>query len=169
MLVYPGFCFSESKLDIAKEIYFDESGYQDTIQKLNKEMAERRNLIIELFKPDAGSQHLPLDLLASEEQLYHDINNSDIFRFNIQALEDSVIHEIVDFLTLQELKELRELQKHPVYKRIKPLNQRILIKISEKMNLWKNKNSLAFEEFEYRRGIIQDKKIEHLKNMTNNK
>lgn len=165
-LLIPGFVFSQSKEDIAREIFIDES-FRKEISILQETFDKQRKDFVELYEPFYGLSKTPPEILAMQEQLYIDAASSNVFKFDSSEFERSLIDDITSLLTTEELLELREIYQRPVFKKLDSINETILKTTRSYMESWQKSNLKTVEHFEERNDEIS-KKLEALLELRKN-
>lgn len=162
LLLIPNFVCAESKIDIARDIFLSDGEFTARLQMLEEEMASNREMILGLYKPKTTYVQIPSDIKALEEQLYIELKNTNIFYIDTSVLEQLAIQDLANFLTENELLELRELQKRPLFMKLKQLDEAVMVNSKKYMSKWKEENESLLNDFHERNEIIIQLKKEFL-------
>ncbi|MCG7945157.1 MAG: hypothetical protein N0C84_02295 [Candidatus Thiodiazotropha taylori] len=162
LLLIPYFVCAESKIDIARDIFLSDGEFTTRLQKLEEEMASNREMILGLYKPKITYVEIPSDITALEEQLYIELINTNIFYIDTSVLEKLAIQDLANFLTENELLELRELQKKPLFMKLKQLDEAVMVNSKKYMSKWKEENESLLNDFHERSEKITQLKKEFL-------
>ncbi|MEX2961349.1 hypothetical protein [Microbulbifer sp. TYP-18] len=154
--ILPSIVFSHSKEDIAREIFINDNAKKE-ISTLNETFENQRKIFLESYEPSYGINEAHPEILAMQEQLYIDAVASNVFKFDSDTFEESLIADVVSLLTLEELLELRRIYQRPVFKKLESINESMLKTTKEYIEKWKEKNQRSVEEFKARNDKISIK------------
>ncbi|MBY6189925.1 hypothetical protein KUV22_05770 [Microbulbifer agarilyticus] len=160
---FPAISFAETKLDIAKDILLGDQHVKDTFSSMESIFHSQREDVLETFEPSYDMESVPSEFIAMEEQLYLDVSASRVFFVDQKQYEDSIARDLADFLTKDELIELRKLLKHPVFKKLNSINESMMKSSQEFRKNWQQKNAELLEGFLDRSQEISKRKIEYFK------
>ena len=163
LILIPLVSFSETRYEIAREILNSSEEFRASLNTLEANVKEQREYAIEAYAGDMGIEYLPQDVIALKEQLRIDIVSSDLFEIDKTEFEAVLINEYTNMLTYEELIELRELHKTPLFKRLVKIDSQIITATNSFMSIWEKHNTELGNKFSKRAKEINDMAIENFK------
>ncbi len=163
LFILPLVSFAETKYEIAREILNANEEYRESINTIEPNVNEQRELAIKAYVGTIEIEDLPQDIIALKEQLQIDIVTSDLFKLDKAEFESVMVNEFTNELTYEELIELRELYKRPIFKKLAKINKKIIISSNSFVNKWQEHNTELGNKFAKRAKEINNMTIDYLK------
>ncbi|WP_226647711.1 hypothetical protein [Microbulbifer variabilis] len=145
-LLIPGIVFSQTSEDLAREIFINEATKKE-FATLKERFDEKREAFIELYEPFYESSEAPPEIIAMQEQLYMDVIASKVLKFDSKDFEKILVDDVVSLLTIEELVELREIHRRPVFKKLDSISEAISKAAGAQMEAWHKDNLKLMEYF----------------------
>ncbi|WP_444898348.1 hypothetical protein ACJJIX_16710 [Microbulbifer sp. VAAC004] len=82
-----------------------------------------------------------------QEQLYMDVIVSKVLKFDSKDFEKILVDNVVSLLTIEELVELREIHRRPVFKNLDGISEAISKAAGSHMENWQKDNLKLMEYF----------------------
>ena len=163
LFIFPLVSFAETKYEIAREILNVSEEFRESLNILEANVKDQRQYAIDTYAGDMGIKDLPQDVIALREQLRIDMIASDLFEINKTEFETVLINEYTNVLTHEELIELRELHKTPLFKKLIKINSQITNTTNRFMSIWEKHNTELGGEFSKRAKSIHNMEIDYFK------
>ncbi len=163
LFILPLASFAETKYEIAREILNANEEYRESLNTLEPSVKKQRQLAIKAYVGNIEIEDLPQDIIALKEQLQIDIIASDLFKLDKTEFESVMVNEFTNELTYEELVELRELYKRPIFKKLAKINKQIINSSNSFVAKWQDHNTELGNEFSKRAKEINYMTIDYLK------
>ncbi len=153
---------ASEKEDVIIEIFDSMMADNPKLLELPTLLGQRREEIIESFKPNYNDSFTTANIVLLQEQLYQDAKNSTLFLGFMDGLRNEYIKDLKENFTTRELYELRDIIKNPLIVRLGKMKVDSMKNSFESQ--WRESNNQLVTEFMERQKKIYELKLKHLKN-----
>lgn len=165
LLCFCSLISANEKEDVIIEIFDSMMADNPKVLELPALLSQKREEIIESFKPNYNDNFTSANILALQEQLYQDARNSNLFLSFVDGLRNEYINDLKTNFTTRELYELRDILRNPLIVRLRKMEVDSIGNSFESQ--WRESNNKLVTEFMERQQKIYEIKREYLKNSNN--